>query len=1157
MVRSIVLGICLCLGLSGTLAAQVLPVGTVDGTVKDPSGALLPGIKVTLAGIDTGQSRDATTNEQGYFFFPLVQPGRYEVSAEKSGFKKGTQQVMVRTAIRSTADFTLELGHVTESVEVTGAAPLLETTTSAVSRNVTQRVVTDMPLLARNVLMLINLAPGITNNSPTGTTSGLIDIDNTSYTSASGANNRQNEFLMDGIPNNVSDRVAYIPTLDNVEEFTVQTNALDAEYGHGGGMFVNVVTKGGTNEFHGSLWEFLRNDKLNANSFFANKAGRKADGSPISPRPVFRFNQFGLTAGGPVIKNKVFWFFNFEGLRQRTPTTYRITVPTALQRTGDFSHSLDAKGNLMLIADPWTTNGSGNRTLFSDNKIPVSRISPVAPKVLALYPAANLAGDSNSGTNNYFTQIPAVYDGENYSARVDPNVKNHRLFVRWSHNQGFPGTPTPWDIGGGIGAQTGNNRAQNSIGISDVVTLNPTTVITGQLGYTRWTQEGNWPIFDQTTLGFPSSLVSQLEQAIFPPIFNSDMYYIGADSSRWYEHTNTVSLNVGLTKIYGAHAMKFGFQEQIKQNNSTSGGRPGGRYVFDRGFTQPNAFTSGTNQGNGIASFLLGTPNGSGNPNLSYLSLRANTATQAPFYGWYFQDDFKVTPKLTLNLGLRYDLLLGTTERYNRNTFGFDPRPTNPISAAARAAYAVNSIPELSLSSFNVNGGLLFASPDNRRNQVADKTNWQPRIGLAYRLFPKTVLRTGFGIFYSEWWQPFGNSVGFTSQTEMLASLDGGLTPANLISNPFPDGFIQPTGASLGLATLLGTPLSIYDYWRKNISNSRWSFGFQHEIMQNLQVEVNYVGQHAAHLAISTSAGDAGRILSGGGGNGTGGTFDQKYYVLGSRLNAKVPNPFYGLIPAASALGASTITVSQLVQPYPQFSSVSIDRDLGDMYGTDHGTSNYHSLQISAMKRMSYGLSAQMAYTFSKQTERMRYIEPSDKQLSNMIGQFDNTHRFSSGIIYELPFGEGKPWRANIAAVDKVIGGWQWSAMYIYQTGAAVALPAAVATGVSPAISNRTIDHWFNGASMKIMPPFTARRIPFYWDNLRVPAINNWDMAFIKNTWVYKERVKLQFRGEMINAFNRVWFGGLSTGPASATYTQLASQANPPRNVQFGLKLLF
>jgi hypothetical protein len=1115
------------------LRAQVQPVGTVDGAVVDSSGGALAGVRVVLRNLGTGVARDATTNDSGYYFFPLVNPGRYEASVEKAGFKKGLQELDVRTGIRSTADFSLQLGQVSDSVQVTGEAPLLETSTAAVSRNVSQRAVQDMPLLARNVLMLINLAPGITNNAPTSNTTGLIDIDSVSYTSASGANNRTNEFLMDGIPNNVSDRVAYIPSVDDVEEFTVSTNALDAEYGHGGGMYVNVVTKGGTNEIHGNLYEFFRNDKLNANSFFSNRAGAQ--------RPVFRFNQYGLTAGGPVVKNKVFWFFNFEGLRQRTPRAYRFTTPTALQRTGDFSQTLNAAGAPFQIADPLTTTPAGARTLFAGGRIPASRLNPIARSVISRYPAANLPGDLNTGANNYFSEVPAPYDGENYSVRIDPNIRRHRLFARWSMNQGFPGTPTPWDIGeGGVGALEGNNRAQTSIGISDAVTIGPALVVTAQAGFTRWTQEGTHPSFDQTTLGFPATLVNRMQQKIFPRFNVADMYYIGASEGQWYEHTNTFSFNFGVARNWRGHNMKFGFQSQVKQNNSQGAQRPGGEYNFDRAMTQPNAFTPGNNLGNGIASFLLG------NPASGLLNLRAATAPQSPFYGWYFQDDFKITPKLTLNLGLRYDLMLGITERYDQNNLGFNLTVSNPIEAAAKSAYAASPIPELAPANFNVRGGLFFATKDNRRNVAADKTNWQPRIGLAWRVLPRTVIRTGFGIFYSGWWQPFVNATGFSAQTDMVSTLDGGLTPADTLANPFPNGLVQPTGASQGLRTLLGQTLSPYDYDRKNIRNDRWSFGFQHELLRNLQVEVNYVGQRAPNLIASTGSADAGKVVNAGW-NGTGGTFDQRYYGLGARLNTRIPNPFLGLIPGPSALAGATVTVAQLLNPFPAFGNISLNRSSG-------GRSHYHSLQVSGVRRFDSGMNLQFAYTFSKQIETLRYIEPSDPAPSKMIGQFDNPHRLSMGINYELPFGKGRL-KSGAAAVNKAIRGWQWNAMYIYQTGAAVALPSALATGVSPKLDGASIGRWFNGASMAVLPAFSARRIPYFWNGLRVPAINNWDMGFIKNTTVHRERIKVQFRVEMINAFNRVWFGGLNTGVTNATYTQLTSQANQPRNIQLGVKV--
>lgn len=1134
---------CLVLIAAITLPAQVLPVGTADGTVKDSTGGALAGIPVVLMNLETNQVRNATTNEIGYFFFPLVNPGRYEVTAEKTGFKRGSQQIIVRTGIRSTADFILEVGQVTEQVQVTAQAALLETSTAAISRNVDQRSITDLPLLARNVLMLINLAPGITNNRATNVTTGLIDVDGVSYTSASGANNRTNEFLLDGIPNNISDRVAYIPGVDAVGEFTVQTNALDAEYGHGGGMFVNVTTKNGTNEFHGNIYNFFRNDKLNANSFFGNRNN--------SPRPIFRFNQFGLTAGGPVVipklfngKNRLFWFFNFEGLRQRTPITYRFTVPTELQKAGDFSQTLNAAGAPFQIGDPLTTTPAGLRQLFPNGRIPSSRLNPIARNVLSRYPAPTSSGDPFTNANNFFSQVPQVYDGENVSLRIDPNLGAHRLFVRWSQNQGFPGSPTPWDIGGkGVGELTGNNRAQTSIGISDAYLINPSMVVTGQAGFTRWTQQGRWPSFDMTQLGWSRQFASQFQQNIHPRFDNSDIFYIGAAEGRWFEHTNTFSYNVGATKTAGSHNMRWGFQGQVKQNNSQGANRPAGQYTFNRAFTQPNAFQPGTNLGNGIASMLLGTPASGFN------SLNAATATQAPFYGWYFQDDFKVTSRLTLNLGLRYDLLLGTTERFNRNTFGLDFSVSNPIEDAARAAYARNPIPELPLANFRAAAGLIFATADNRRNVVADKKNWQPRIGIAYRLTPRTVLRAGAGIFYSVWWQPFVNLSGFTSQTDVVTTLDGGLTPQDTLINPFPNGMTPPTGSSQGLRTFLGQSLSLYRYDRKNIRNNRWSFGIQRMLTNDLQVEVNYVGQSASNLVVSSGVGDSGRIINNAS-NGNGGAFHQQHFPLRARLTQRVANPFQGLIPQPSPLAGATVTVAQLLNPYPHFLNINHIREMG-------GSSNYHSLQASANHRLRYGLSLQMAYTFSKQLESLRFVETSDTFMPQMIGQFDNPHRVSTGIIYEVPFGEGRPLKTNVAAVDKLIGGWQWSALYIYQTGQAVALPAALATGASPELSGRTIDKWFNGASMMVLPAFTGRTIPFYWGGLRVPAINNWDMAFLKNTNIFQERVKLQFRAEFLNAFNRVWFGGLNTNILSPLYTQLTSQQNAPRNIQFGLKLIF
>ena len=687
-----------------------------------------------------------------------------------------------------------------------------------------------------------------------------------------------------------------------------------------------------------------------------------------------------------------------------------------------------------------------------------------------------------------------------------------------------------------VGALEGNNRAQTSIGLSDVVTLSPSMVITAQAGFTRWTQQGTHPSFDQSTIGISPSLISQMQQNIFPRFNVADIYYIGASEGRWYEHTNTFSFNLGASKNWGSHNMKFGFQSQVKQNNSQGAQRPGGEYNFTRAFTQPNAFTPGNNLGNGIASFLLGTP-ASG-----LLNLRAATAPQSPFYGWYFQDDFKVTSKLTLNFGLRYDLMLGITERYDQNNLGFDLNVSNPIEAAAKTAYARSPIPELPASNFNVRGGLFFATKDNRRNVVADKTNWQPRIGLAYRVLPRTVIRTGYGIFYSGWWQPFVNATGFSAQTDMVTTLDGGLTPADTMSNPFPNGLVQPTGASLGMRHCWGRlfPLRLRqeEYSQRPLELRVPARGTAESAGGDQLRRTACAESDCQYERKRCGQGDQCRMERDG--RNVRSALLRAGFTFERAGSESVP----GLDSSAEPAGRGDDHGGATLDPYPAFGNINLNRTPG-------GKSHYHSLQVSGTQRFAAGAMIQFAYTFSKQIEQLRYIEASDPAPSKMIGQFDNPHRFSTGIIYEIPVGQGLN-----AALKKVVGGWQWSAMYIYQTGAAVALPAALATGVSPELENRSINNWFNGASMAVMPAFTARRNPYFWSDLRGPALNNWDMGFIKNT-TFGERFKLQFRTEMINAFNRVWFGGLSTAVTAATYTQLTGQSNAPRNIQLGLKLSF
>jgi hypothetical protein len=1110
--------------------AQVVPTGSIAGEVRDSSAAVLPGVTLTLHNINTGESRSSVTSDVGAYGFNLVPVGSYRLEAQLGGFKKFAQTITVELGRRITVDVRMEIGGLQEVLEVTTDAPVLETGTASVSTTVNNRYVADLPLAGRNVLQLAVLTAGVVQTANPAPSS-LNEISGTSYFSTNGANQRMNEFLMDGVPNNVSDRVAYIPPVDQVQEFNIQTNSFDAEYGHSGGAYVNVSTKSGTNQVRGTVYEFLRNDALNANSFFNNRQGIR--------KPALRFNQFGAAVGGPLLKNRTFWFFNYEGQRSIRPSNSIFTVPTELQRRGDFSQTFNAAGQLIRIYDPFSTRpdparpGSFIRDQFPGNVIPANRLDPAAQNVLkAFVPLPNRSGDPGSATNNFTKVVTTRQPIDNYTVRLDHNLgSRNRLFGRWSISE----TPQDSDYLIPVGGLNRNNRVQTSVGLGDTITFNSTTLLTVNGGFTRWTQEGIQPDYDISTLGFHSSFVRSLQQVKVPRMSNSDMVFVGALEGSWYEHTNTFSLSGNMSMIRGRHNLKFGHQTQVKQNNSQGANSPFGNFTFNRGFTQgPDPNTAGATLGSGIASFLLGTA-ASG-----FTTLNVSNAPQSPYYGFYFQDDFRVSSKLTINLGIRYELNPAATERYDRSAIGWAFGSPNPIEAQARANYSANPIPELPASQFRVDGGLLFATPDNRRYAPTDKNDWSPRIGLAYRLTGKTVLRAGYGLFYSYWPAPFVRQNGFSSDTPMVATLDG-ITPANLLSNPFPNGLIQPPGASQGLRTLLGTNVAVYSQFRRSPYNERWELGIQRELSENLRLELNYVGNTAQSLYVGNSGGGSGGEM-----NREMRYLPAQHLALGSGLNQRVPNPFFGLIPAELTLGASTISKQNLLSTFPHTAQLTVQRET-------IGRSYYHGAQATLTKRFSRGFQFLSAYTFHRQIEKVQFLNDSDPGPAKAIGDLWRPHRFSFAGIYDLPFG------GQGGMLSRLTGGWQVSVIQVFQSGQALLLPGgAVFTGQDPRLEpdQRSVDRWFNTAAFSVQQPFMLRTLSVRMARLQGDAINNWDVAFSKKTAI-TERFRVEFRWELFNAFNYVQLGGPNLSPSNAAYGRITSQANSPREMQFGLKLQF
>jgi len=1146
----------LCLTMAVGAWAQLIPTGSITGVVKDPKGAVVPGVAITITNTATGIAKSTKSNSTGNFLVSDLLPGTYRVEAQIEGFKKIAQVGAVQTGESTTFDLTLQLGSTKQTVEVSGRAPLLQSTTSSLTTTISSRAIQNLPLQGRNPLLLVRLSPGVVqtfNPAPSGVDTN--SMNQTSYFTSNGAWDRDNDFMIDGVADNLTDRVGYIPPVDATQDVTVLTNAFDAQYGHGAGATVIVTTKSGTNQFHGTAYDFLQNSAFNSNGFYNNLYG-------IKKRPS-HYNQFGGAIGGPIRHNRTFFFFNYEGIRVSNSTGAVGTVPTLLQRTGDFSQTYDQSGNLVQIYNPFTTRPDPNnpgqyiRDPFPGNVIPTSMINPASAGLLSLLPVPNRTGLPFTNAQNYQNIVTSSTPMNDYSIRVDNQINDsNRFFARFSRertdNLNSPFYPKLPNL-------TVFNQ-QISVGLGYSHIISPTMALDVALGWEGWKNDyvTPTPVSDLTSLGFSSSFVGLLPGPFIPSVGVGDCCGFGYGSSGYFDHDPTWGFNANMRKMSGIQSMKWGFQFQVKQDNSGING-DSGTYGFGRNYTQgPNPNNVGPDSGYGTATFLLGTM-----ANSSNAQSPSNEATTAPYYGAYFQDDIRATSRLTLNLGVRWEVWLPATERYNRQNAGFAFNTPNPIAAQAIANYAANPIPcdvskepvcaqfpggILPPDQFKVNGGLLFATSSGRRWGRTYWNNWNPRVGFAYRVNNKTVVRGGFGFFRSMFWTSFARQTGFNNRTFAVGSLNG-FNPTNLFNNPFPQGFNPITGSSLGTMTALGSSFGILDQNAQPGYNSRWSIGLQRQITPSTLLSAYYVGETAFQLPLG----------SGGQSFTPSGNAEQdyqlnwlpaKYLSLGTQLNALVPNPFYGLIPTAGFNGP-TISEGQLLLKYPEFVGIDDARRTG-------GRTYYDSLQVTVTKRYSHGLSLMGAYTWSKSIDRYRFINASDPGPSKMIGYYDAPQRFTLGGSYDLPFGPGKSlgWKSGVGS--ELFGGWQLSVNGVFQSGLPISIGGVNLTGVDPTLSasSRNRLDWFNKASMTPLLAYTLQTAPWEIASLRADAINNWDTSLMKNFHL-TERFSLQFRWEMYNALNRVQFGNPDTNPVSGTYGMIFYQANTPRQMQMALKLNF
>jgi hypothetical protein len=1131
--------------------------GGLRGSIKD-AGGVIPGVEVTITNDQTNIKRSVVTNDSGEYSFANVDPGTYAVKATLQGYKTidrtgiriGTQQFL-------TLDLTMEVGAITENVTVTGEAPLIETANASQGTVLDSAALQSLPSPGRSAFMIGTTVPTVI---PTGDTqfNRQQDQTNASLLSLGGGTRRGNSYVLDGVPiTDMRNRAVANPTIEALEDMKVQVHTYDAEMGATGGGVFNTTLKSGTNTFRGTGFYQTRPISLLKNNFFSDKAGIAKPESP------YYLGGFGF--GGPIVKNRTFFWVAGEDYTDVQTRNAAEVMPTARERAGDFSRTTNAAGAPVVIYDPLT------HLPFPGNVIPANRINPVSAAMLNYLPLPD--SDVSNGSANYNrTSLINNKWTQEYTGKVEHKFTDK---VSLSGFYLYNRSNEPCANYFGTADQTEPNRAADPldyllkrrpqiVAINNTWVLSDSSVMALRFGWTTFPDNNTLTTsFNPSTLGFSQTYLNQITVQKFPQVrirgYDNEGRTLGAiepTEITW----KSVGANGSFSKFVGTHTFKFGADFRKAGVDTLIPGNGAGFFEFEKDTTSSDGLTTGNAlNGNSVASFLLGFPSGS-SARQSQITLTTPLNVFSYYYGGYAQDDWRINSKLTLNYGLRFEHQDGLREQNNNFSVGFDPAATSTLSSVTIPA---SVDPTGGTAARTVRGGLMYAGVNGNAETQGNppKAKWSPRVGIVYSLDSKTVVRGGYGVF----WAPGNNptpspsssNYGQVGYTQNTLSPQTAPVPTVTISNPFPNGLVQPLGNSLGAATGAGTNIAYIDQNGTAPRVQQFSVDFQRELPGNQAITIGYTGARGDHLGLGGSNDAAININQ----------LDPKYLALGAALNQQVPNPFFGVAGAGPFSTSATLSRQQLLRPYPQFGNINAGRVL-------EGKNQYHAVVIEWSKRMVHGFGGRVSYTYSNLKDNQfgegnfysaggttnplnnyNYIASMPACTTTNFAAcynpdadwgtslLDVPHRVILAPMAELPFGRGKKWGANSSAADWLAGGWTIVAAINIQSGFPIAVVQADNTGLLGGTQRPNIvsgvdlstpgsyedrlasaDHptatWINTAAFTSASAFTFGNAPRTITDQRSPGQFNVDGVFSKRLRFGTRSAEIKI--EMLNLLNRV-----------------------------------